>query len=147
MVRRVVLTIAALVVLKLASFIPLPGMALYDLMQTTHGAVKRLSFVAIGPIAWITPVTFAELLVLLLPAHLTARITHTAHANPFAWPIVAFACATAALQGYGIAVAMEHVPRLVVEPGIWFQTVTCVSLVAGTSLAGRRMEHYRRRPF
>ena len=106
-VRRVLVTVAALVVFRFASIIPIPGIALEDPSFATDDFLKRLSFMAVGVIAWVSAVTLAELVVLLLPPRVTSQITHEGHANPFAFPIVTFAFAMSALQGYGIAVATQ----------------------------------------
>ena len=134
-IRRVLVTLAALAVFRFASIIPIPGLALHDTSLAPHGVLQRLSFMAVGVIAWVSAVTLAELVVLLLPPRVTSQITHEGHANPFAFPIVAFAFAMSALQGYGVAVALEQVRDLVVDPGFSFRLVTSISLMTGTAVA------------
>lgn len=134
-VRRVLVTVAALVVFRFASIIPIPGIALDDPSFAKHDFLQRLSFMAVGLIAWVSAVTLAELVVLLLPPRLTSQFTHEGHANPFALPIVVFAFAMSALQGYGIAVALEQMRTLVVDPGFSFRLVTSISMMTGTAFA------------
>jgi SecY len=133
-IRRVLITLAALAVWRLGLAVPLPGIELSAVPQLSGTALARVSILALGLIPWLSAMALAELAVLLLPPSMTARIVHNGHADPLALPIVALALAFAAFQGYGIAIALEGVRNLVAEPGDAFRVVTSVTFVVGTAV-------------
>jgi preprotein translocase subunit SecY len=132
-VGRCVATVLALVAYRVLLAIALPGLTL-DHIPASAATLHRLSIISIGPIAWLSAVALGELAVLFLPAAWTRSITDAGHANPFAFPLVILAFAMAAVQGSGIAIALEDVANLVEEPGPLFRTTTIATLVGGTAL-------------
>jgi hypothetical protein len=133
-IRRILFTLAALAVWRIGLAVPLPGIAFSASPQLSGAGLSRISILALGLTPWLSAVTLAELAVLFLPSHLTARFTHNAHANPMAFPIVALALAFAAFQGYGVAAALEGVRNLVAEPGDAFRVITSLTLAVGTAI-------------
>ena len=132
---RCLITIAALIAYRAVLAVPLPGI---DLQSVTgvHAleALNRLSIAAVGLSAWTAALLIGELATLLLPAKATRYISNRGHADPFAPFLIALAVAIAALQGFGIATAMERVRGLVITPGPAFQVMTMATLIGGTML-------------
>lgn len=134
-IYRVVATLAALILFRLALSLPLPGLSLEHVSPADASTLGRFSIATIAITAWLSVVAIAELLVLLLPKTWTRLIALDGHADPFAKPLIVLAILLAAVQGYGLAMAMQAVPGLVVEPGSFFVLSTCVSVAGGTAIA------------
>jgi preprotein translocase subunit SecY len=133
--RRLAVTLAALVVYRIASHIPLPGLDFTILNTLNGGAIERLSIMALGFLPWVAAVTLAELASLVLPPRYTAAFCRHGHANPFSpWVIVAALIFTV-LQGYGVSVALEAMKDTVVTPGLAFTATAIGSYVGCTALA------------
>ncbi len=135
---RVLITLAALAAYRLASAVPIAGVDVDKLLQVgvdMSGAWARLSIMAIGLVPWLSALTLAELVVLVFPDPWTQRIRDRGHANPFALPIVAVALIFAAFQGYGVSVALQQVPGLVIATDLPFTLVASVTFACGTALA------------
>jgi hypothetical protein len=133
-IRRVIVTFAALAVWRFGLALPIQGLDLSTNATLSGAALSRVSIFALGVIPWLSAVALTELACLLLPPSWTRRIADKRHAAPMALPIVALALAFSAFQGYGIAVALEGIRNLVPEPGDTFRLITSVTFVAGTAL-------------
>lgn len=133
--NRCLITVAALIAYRAVLAMPIPGVDLTSISGLhSIAALNRLSIAAVGLSAWAASLLIAELAVLLLPATSTRAIIDHGHANPFAPFVIALAVAIAALQGLGIASAMENVRNLVITPGPTFQLMTIATLIGGTML-------------
>lgn len=132
--RRVLITLVALALWRLGLAVPIPGIDLFTYPDAGGASLSRFSILALGIVPWLSAVTLSELAVLLLPAHITARIASGGHANPFAKPIVVLALGFAVFQGYGIAVALEAIRNLVSEPGLGFRLSTSFTFAAGAAV-------------
>ena len=134
-VRRVLITLAALFVYRLASAVPILGVSVHSSHGFGFGAMERLSFMALGILPWISATLLAEIVNLLSPAWLRLPSVRNGHADPFSLWVVALAMLFAAVQAYGVAVALEAMPQIVAAPGMAFRAGTIASLVGGTALA------------
>jgi preprotein translocase subunit SecY len=138
--RRIAVTLTVLVIYRMVSHIPLPGITLEGLhfvIQHTvgSGALERLSIMALGFIPWLAALTLAEVAVLILPAHYKVPFRRNGHADPFSpWVIVAAFLFTA-LQGYGIAVALSAMKDTIGTPGVAFIATAIGTYVGATTLA------------
>jgi SecY len=103
--RRLMITLAALTVCMLMARVPIPGVLIYASIE--QQALARFSVMALGLYPWLSAVALAELAALFLPARWTASFTRGGHADPFARMVVAGALVIAALQAYGVAIALE----------------------------------------
>ena len=150
--KRLWFTLGALVVFRLVSFVPLPGIdptALNSLFQQTQGgvldffnmfsggALERMSLIALGVTPYITASIIVQLMTSLVPSFMalkkegdTGRKTlnqYTRYGTVF----------LTAIQGYGIAVGLEgwgagQGVSAVIDPGWFFRITTVITLIGGT---------------
>jgi preprotein translocase subunit SecY len=145
--RRVVFLVLALVVYRLGTHIPVPGInpdSLAELFQHNQsgilglfnmfsgGALERFSVFALGIMPYISAAIIMQLMAVVVPT-LEAikkegqsgqrKITqYTRYGTVF----------LALIQAVGISVALESQPGLVIDPGMMFRFTTVVTLVTGT---------------
>jgi len=145
--RRIVFLILALVVYRLGTHIPVPGInpdALADMFRQNQGgilglfnmfsggALERFSVFALGIMPYISASIIMQLMAVVVPS-LEAikkegesgrrKITqYTRYGTVF----------LALFQAVGISVALESQPGLVIDPGMMFRFTTMVTLVTGT---------------
>jgi preprotein translocase subunit SecY len=145
--RRILFLVLALIVYRLGTHIPVPGInpdALADLFQQNQGgilglfnmfsggALERFSVLALGIMPYISAAIIMQLLAVVVPA-LEAikkegqsgqrKITqYTRYGTVF----------LATFQAIGISVALESQPGLVIDPGLLFRFTTIVTLVTGS---------------
>ena len=150
LLRRIGFTLGALVVYRLATLVPLPGINIAAWRQLagdaaggllgqanalSGGAVGRLAIVALGVLPFITAAVLVQ-----LAAIFSSRLSGLSRAGSRGRAVVdhttrAITVVLAALQAYGIAVALEGVSGLVGSPGVLFRVSTVLTLMAGTMLA------------
>ncbi|NYT37222.1 preprotein translocase subunit SecY [Allopusillimonas soli] len=145
--RRVVFLLLALVVYRLGTHIPVPGInpdALSEMFRQNQGgilglfnmfsggALERFSVFALGIMPYISAAIIMQLMAVVVPT-LEAikkegesgrrKITqYTRYGTVF----------LALIQSVGISVALESQPGLVIDPGMMFRFTTIVTLVTGT---------------
>jgi len=146
--QRILFTLGALLIYRLGTYIPLPGIdpvavnALFQQNQSgiigmfnmfAGGAVGRMAIFALNIMPYIT----ASIIIQLL----TAAVPHLAQLkkeggeqgrkqiNQYTRYGTVF---LAAMQGYGIAIGLERAEGIVIEPGLFFQISTVITLVGGT---------------
>lgn len=145
--RRVVFLVLALVVYRLGTHIPVPGInpdALAEMFQQNQGgilglfnmfsggALERFSVFALGIMPYISAAIIMQLMAVVVPT-LEAikkegesgrrKITqYTRYGTVF----------LALIQAVGISVALESQPGLVIDPGMLFRFTTVVTLLTGT---------------
>ncbi|TAN25498.1 MAG: preprotein translocase subunit SecY [Castellaniella sp.] len=145
--RRVLFLVMALVVYRLGTHIPVPGInpdALADLFRQNQGgilglfnmfsggALERFSVFALGIMPYISAAIIMQLLAVVVPS-LEAikkegqsgqrKITqYTRYGTVF----------LALFQAVGISVALQSQPGLVIDPGLTFRVTTIVTLVTGS---------------
>ena len=151
--QRLWFTLGALIVFRLLSFVPLPGIdpvalnALYannaqggvlDIFNTfSGGSLQRMSLIALGVMPYITASIVVQLAAALSPT--LAAIKKEGEAgrkklNQYTRYGTVF---LTAIQGYFLAAGLETLAassglQAVVEPGIMFRVVAVISLVGGT---------------
>lgn len=151
--NRIWFTIGALIVFRLLSFVPLPGVdpiaqaALYannasggvlDIFNTfSGGSLERMSLIALGVMPYITASIVVQLAASLSPT--LAAIKKEGESgrkklNQYTRYGTVF---LTALQGYFLAAGLESLAaangiRAVVEPGMMFRVVATISLIGGT---------------
>ncbi|MHA3904240.1 preprotein translocase subunit SecY [Castellaniella sp. WN] len=145
--RRILFLVLALIVYRLGTHIPVPGInpdALADLFQQNQGgilglfnmfsggALERFSVLALGIMPYISASIIMQLMAVVVPT-LEAikkegqsgqrKITqYTRYGTVF----------LALFQAVGISVALESQPGLVIDPGLLFRFTTIVTLVTGS---------------
>ncbi|HET8612185.1 MAG TPA: preprotein translocase subunit SecY [Sphingomonas sp.] len=150
--KRLWFTLGALVVFRLLSFVPLPGIdphALSTLFQQTHGgvldffnqfsggALHRMSLIALGVMPYITASIVIQLATSLMPqleALKKEGESGRTKLNQYTRYLTVF---LTVIQGWFIAVGLEswggaNGVSAVVAPGLVFRVSTVISLVGGT---------------
>ena len=145
--RRLLFLLGALIVYRIGTFIPVPGIdpeQLSELFRSQRGgildmfnmfsggALERFSLLALGIMPYISASIIMQLMSVVSPT-LEAlkkegesgrrKITQYTRYGTFA---------LALFQGMGIAIAIEGQRGLVVDPGIAFRLVTMLTLTTGT---------------
>ncbi len=150
--QRLWFTLGALIVFRLVSFVPLPGIdptALNSLFSRTQGgvldffnmfsggALQRMSLIALGVTPYITASIIVQLLTSLIPSFITLKKegeTGRKTLNQYTRYGTVF---LTAVQGYGIAVGLEswgagQGVSAVIDPGWFFRITTVITLIGGT---------------
>ena len=150
--KRLWFTLGALIVFRLLSFIPLPGIdprALNNLFATTRGGVldffnmfsggslERMSLIALGVMPYITASIVVQLATSMSPTLAALKKEGESgrkKINQYTRYGTVLLCA---IQGYFIAVGLEgwgaqQGSSAVLDPGLMFRITTVVSLVGGT---------------
>ena len=150
--KRLWFTLGALVIFRLLSFVPLPGIdprALAALFDTTRGGVldffnmfsggslERMSLIALGVMPYITASIVMQLATTMSPtlgALKKEGESGRKKINQYTRYGTVFLCA---IQGYFLAVGLEswgasEGQGAVLDPGMMFRITTVISMVGGT---------------
>jgi len=150
--KRLWFTLGALILFRLLSFIPLPGIdprALSSLFDTTRGTVldffntfsggslERMSLIALGVMPYITASIVVQLATSMSPTLAALKKEGESGRKKINQYTRYGTVFLAAIQGYFIAVGLEGwgaggMGSAVVDPGMMFRVTTVVSLVGGT---------------
>jgi preprotein translocase subunit SecY len=145
--RRIWFTIGALLVFRLGTYIPLPGIdqaALAQLFRSqaggflgqadffSGGAVGRLAIFALGLMPYLSAAILLQLVSIVVPRLAALPNQGERGRRRLENYTLGFTFAFAAFQAFGIAVALESIPNFVVEPGVLFRLTTVLSLTGGT---------------
>lgn len=130
LVRRIAITIGALLIFRLGSHVPLPGTSMQsDLLAS--GGISRISIFALT----LTPYVGAAILVQLVSVvwgRLSAlERSGEAGRRKIARITLIVTLLLALFQAYGVASAMQNISGLVAEPGGWFLLSATASMVGG----------------
>src|SRR3954464_8895094 len=148
--KRLWFTLGALILFRLLSFVPLPGLdprALSSLFATTHGTVldffntfsggslQRMSLIALGVMPYITASIVVQLASSMSPSLAALKKEgETGRKKITQYPRYGTVL-LCAIQGYMMAMTLEHPGRNaspVLDPGFMFRIATVVTLVGGT---------------
>ncbi|MCU0891743.1 MAG: preprotein translocase subunit SecY [Sandarakinorhabdus sp.] len=150
--KRIWFTLGALVVFRLISFVPLPGidpLALSSLFEQTRGgvldffnmfsggALERMSLIALGVTPYITASIVVQLLTSLIPSFMALKKEGESGRKTLNQYTRFGTVFLTILQGYGIAVGLEgwgagQGVSAVIDPGWFFRISTVISLLGGT---------------
>jgi len=150
--KRLWFTLGALVVFRLISFVPLPGIdpvALGSLFQQTQGgvldffnmfsggALERMSLIALGVTPYITASIVVQLMTSLVPSFMALKKEGESGRKVLNQYTRFGTVFLTIVQGYGIAVGLESWGSAdgvsaVIDPGWFFRMSTVISLVGGT---------------
>lgn len=150
--KRIWFTLGALVIFRLLSFVPLPGVdpvVLADLYDQTRGGVldifntfsggslERMSLIALGVMPYITASIVVQLSAALSPTLAAIKKDGEAGRKKLNQYTRYGTVGLTAVQGYFIAVGLESFAsqsglQAVVEPGYMFRVGAVISLVGGT---------------
>jgi len=145
--RRILFTLGALVIYRLGTYIPLPGInpdALAEVFRQNQsgilgmfnlfagGAVGRMAIFALNIMPYISASIIIQLLTTVSP-HLEQLKKEGEQGRKQINQYTRYGTVVlAALQGYGIAVGLEGAGNVVVDPGWFFRITTVITLVGGT---------------
>jgi preprotein translocase subunit SecY len=146
--QRILFTLGALIVYRLGTYIPVPGinaLALSEIVDNANngvlgmfnmfsgGAVTRMAIFALGIMPYISSSIIVQLLTGVSDYFKSLKeqgeIGRKKITQITRYGTVLIAC----LQGYGVSVGLENAGNLVIEPGMSFRIITTISLVAGTT--------------
>ncbi len=150
--KRLWFTLGALIIFRLLSYVPLPGIdprALNSLFETTRGGVldffnmfsggslERMSLIALGVMPYITASIVVQLATTMSPTLAALKKEGESgrkKINQYTRYGTVLLCA---IQGYFIAVGLEgwgagQGQSAVIDPGLMFRFTTVVSLIGGT---------------
>ena len=145
--RRLVFLLLALVVYRIGTHIPVPGIdpdqlrALFNSQQGgilglfnmfSGGALSRFSVFALGIMPYISASIIAQMLTYVVPSLEALRKEGEAGRRKITQYTRYGTLALAIFQAIGIAVMIESQQGLVIEPGLMFRFICVVSLVTGT---------------
>ena len=145
--KRLLFTLGALIVYRLGTFIPLPGInpgALADIFgqqssgilgmfdMFSGGALGRMTIFALNIMPYITASIIMQLMTSIIPSLEQLKKDGEAGRKVINQYTRYLTVLLATVQGYGIAVALESASGIVDDPGAFFRLTTVVTLVGGT---------------
>ena len=145
--RRLVFLLLALVVYRIGSYIPVPGIDPVQLKQLFNGqqggilnlfnmfsggALSRFSVLALGITPYISASIIMQLMAYVVPAFEQMKKEGEAGRRKITQYTRYGTLGLALFQSFGIAVALESSQGLVIDPGFAFRMTAVVSLTAGT---------------
>ncbi|MGI4813955.1 MAG: preprotein translocase subunit SecY [Janthinobacterium lividum] len=145
--RRLVFLLLALIVYRVGAHIPVPGIdpdQLAKLFQSQQGgilgmfnmfsggALSRFTVFALGIMPYISASIIMQLLAIVSPQLEALKKEGQSGQRKITQYTRYFTVLLATFQAFGIAVALENQPGLVIDPGMVFRLTTVVTLVTGT---------------
>ena len=150
--RRIWFTLGALVLFRLLSFVPIPGIdpvsmqqlyatqsgGILDVFNTfSGGALERASIIALGIMPYITASIVVQLMAALYGPWQTLKKEGETGRKKLNQYTRYLTVALTMVQGYTIAVGLEGLAtaqgiRAVVDPGMLFRVSATISLIGGT---------------
>jgi len=145
--NRIIFTVIILVVYRLGTFVPLPGIdpeQLKILMEGNQkgllgmfnvfagGAVSRMAIFALGIMPYISSSIIVQLLTGVSDYFKNLKSQGEIGRKKISQLTRYGTVLLGTIQGYGLAVGLESSANLVINPGIFFKISTVTTIVAGT---------------
>jgi preprotein translocase subunit SecY len=145
--RRLWFLLGALIVYRIGTFIPVPGIDPAELSKLfrqnqggildmfnmfSGGALSRFSIFALGIMPYISSSIIMQLLTVVSPTLENLKKEGEAGRRKITQYTRYGTVVLAAFQALGISVALESQPALVLDPGFTFRIVTVITLMTGT---------------
>jgi preprotein translocase subunit SecY len=144
--RRLVFLLMALVVFRLGTHIPVPGInpdALAELFRGNQGilglfnmfsggALERFSVFALGILPYISASIIMQLMSVVVPSLEAIKTVGDSGRRQIPLYTRYGTVLLALVQAVGISVMLESQPQLVIDPGVVFRFTTVVTLLTGT---------------
>ncbi len=145
--QRIWFTLAALVVYRLGTYVPLPGIDPVALQQAfdqaqsgllglfnvfAGGAIGRMAIFALGIMPYISASIIIQLLTTVVPRLEQLKKEGDQGRKQINQYTRYGTVILATVQAYGISVGLESAGTIVTEPGMFFRFTTVVTLVGGT---------------
>ncbi len=146
--NRILFTIFILCIYRLGTYVPLSGIdpvALKEIMSSSQkgllgmfnvfsgGAVQRMALFALGIMPYISASIIVQLLTGVSDYFKNLKDQGELGRKKITQITRYGTVFIASLQGYGVSVGLENAGNLVIEPGVYFNVMTTISLVAGTT--------------
>jgi preprotein translocase subunit SecY len=147
--QRLLFTLGALIVARLGTYIPMPGIdpgQLAQLMKSqtggvldvfnvlAGGAIGRMAIFALGIMPYISASIIMQLMTSVFPELDTLKKEGEAGRKIMNQYTRYGTVGLAAIQAFGIAIGLEHTGNVVMEAGWFFRISTVVTLTSGTIL-------------
>jgi preprotein translocase subunit SecY len=147
LVRRFAFTLGALLVYRLGTYIPLPGIDLAAWEQIfklqvggilsmfnmfTGGSINRMAIFALNIVPYISASIIIQLMTTVSPTLENLKKEGEQGRKVMNQYTRYLTVALAAIQAYGISVGLEGAGNLVADPGIFFRLSIVVTLTGGT---------------
>ena len=145
--KRIWFTLGALVIYRLGTYIPLPGIdpAAFEASFTGHkqgvlelfnmfsgGAVQRMAIFALNIMPYISASIIVQLMTSVVPSLEALKKEGEAGRKVINQYTRYLTVVLAAFQAYGISVGLESQQGVVSDPGIFFRVSTVLTLMGGT---------------
>ena len=145
--NRILFTIFILVIYRLGTFVPLPGIdptQLQSLMEGNQkgllgmfnvfagGAVSRMAIFALGIMPYISSSIIIQLLTGVSDYFKNLKSQGEIGRKKISQLTRYGTVLLATIQGYGLSVGLESSANLVINPGVFFKISTVTTIVAGT---------------
>ncbi len=145
--KRILFTLGALIVYRLGTFIPIPGidpvaldnifsqqstgiLGMFDMFS--GGALGRMTIFALNIMPYITASIIMQLMTAIVPSLEQMKKDGDAGRKQINQYTRYLTVLLATVQGYGIAVGLESAQGVVQDPGLMFRMTTVITLVGGT---------------
>ncbi len=145
--KRIWFTLGALIVYRLGTYIPLPGidpnafaanfagknqgvLELFNMFS--GGAVQRMAIFALNIMPYISASIIIQLLTSVIPMLETLKKEGEAGRKVINQYTRYLTVVLAAFQAYGLAVGLEGQQGVVAEPGLFFRVSTVITMMGGT---------------
>ena len=147
--QRIFFTVVVLVIARLGTYIPMPGInpselarqlsqqqgGLLDVFNVlAGGAVQRMAIFALGIMPYISASIIMQLMTTVFPELEALKKEGEAGRKIMNQYTRYGTVALAALQAYGIAIGLEHWGNVVIDSGWFFRISTVITLTGGTIL-------------
>ncbi|HVZ68133.1 MAG TPA: preprotein translocase subunit SecY [Rhizomicrobium sp.] len=147
--QRIFFTLGALIICRLGTYIPMPGIdpdALAQILNQQRGgildvfnvlaggAVGRMAIFALGIMPYISASIIIQLMTTVFPELEALKKEGEAGRKTLNQYTRYGTVALAALQALGIAIGLENMGRVVIDPGFFFRFTTIITLTSGTVL-------------
>ncbi|HEY4115974.1 MAG TPA: preprotein translocase subunit SecY [Rhizomicrobium sp.] len=147
--QRIFFTVVVLVIARLGTYIPMPGIDPGELARQfsqqqggllnvfnvlAGGAVQRMAIFALGIMPYISASIIMQLMQTVIPELEALKKEGEAGRKTLNQYTRYATVGLAALQAYGIAIGLEHWGNVVIDPGWFFRISTVITLTGGTIL-------------
>jgi preprotein translocase subunit SecY len=147
--QRILFTLALLIVARLGTFIPMPGIDPSELARQlsqqhggvldmfnllSGGAVQRMAIFALGIMPYISASIIIQLMTTVFPELDALKKEGEVGRKTINQYTRYGTVGLAALQAYGIAIGLEHWGNVVIDPGWFFRISAVITLTGGTIL-------------
>src|ERR1700712_589454 len=147
--QRIFFTLGALVIARLGTYIPMPGIdptelarqlaqqsgGLLDVFNVlAGGAIGRMAIFSLGIMPYISASIIIQLMTTVFPELENLKKEGEAGRKIINQYTRYGTVLLAAIQAFGIAIGLEHLGRVVIAPGIFFEITAVITLTGSTML-------------